>query len=285
LTTVRFSPMDIRQAGDPKTALPESANNQNTLGWDKRRQWQIPVYNPSYQSIGSLLFSELTYSDQGPLLTPLHIMNKMLIQGWDVLQKDKAANKPYATEYFKWGEHWSHREAEDGTVDALSRDNEKKHMIFCDARLFMQRYVPLCVQIGGDNSAGSFPDGPLTGAFSGSDFKCVNYWGYVPMGYSVGFILKRTTDGPYAMEPYVGQTQPTKEELMYKDAAGFQQFGYYLHVGKGQYVPKQNYYVKPALTNQKLLCGLAKSSPEEVTTKMSITTQVTLILNIHVANL
>lgn len=277
--------MNVRQAGDPKTALPESANNQVTLGWDKRRQWQIPVYNPSYQTIGSLLFSETTYSDQGPLLTPLHILNKMLEEGWGVLQKERLQNKSYATEYFKWGEHWSHREGEDGTVDALSRDIEKKHMIFCDARLFMRRFVPLVIQTGGDNSSGSFPDGPLTGAFSGSDFKCVNYWGYVPLGYVVGFILKRTAEGPYALVPYVGQTKPSVQELMYKDAAGFEQFGYYIHVGKGQYVPKQNYYVRPALTNQKLLCGLAKSSPEEVSTKMSTTTQITLILDIHVADL
>jgi hypothetical protein len=158
-------------------------------------------------------------------------------------------------------------------------------MIFCDARLFMQRFVPFVLQTGGDNSAGSFPDGPLTGAFSGSDFRCVNYWGYVPLGYVVGFILKRTDDGPYALLPYAGQMKPTVQELMYKDAAGFTQTGYFVHVGKAQYVPKQNYYVKPAMSNQKLLCGLSTSSIEEINTKMSTTSQITLIIDIHVAQL
>jgi hypothetical protein len=264
---------------DPQTNQSESLNNQNTFSYERYRKFQERLYNPSINTLGSFLFCEKKFNVNGPLMVTLHILNGMLAEAMGKMIAAKKANNPMAIEYFKYGEHYSHQLDTRGTAEYLAKD-DMKHLIFCDSRLILEMWRPHGIQTSGHSTSLDAPEGGATVAFSGSNFMCVNYWGVVPMGDIVGFILTKAENGPYMFKPYCGQQVPTPSELLFRDAAGYLQRGAFIRVGQGQFAPKSSYYTGPRTVKQNILCGLEKTSPERIEELMPKTPQISLILDV-----
>ncbi len=265
---------------DPQTNQHESLNNQNTFSYERYRKFQERLFNPSINTVGSFLFCENKFNVNGPLMVTLHIINGMLAEAMGKMVAAKKNNNQMAIDYFNYGEHYSHRLGTRGTAEYISGQDDMKHLVFCDSRLILEMWRPFGIQTSGHGTELSAPEGGATVAFSGSNFMCVNYWGVVPMGDIVGFILTKAEDGPYMFKPYSGQDVPSPSELLFKDAAGFLQRGAFIQVGKGQFAPKSSYYTGPRTVKQNMLAGLEKTSPERIEEMMPKTPQISLILDV-----
>lgn len=265
---------------DPETNQSESLNNQNTFSYERYRRFQERLFNPSINTVGSFLFCENKFNINGPLMVTLHIINGMLAEAMGKMIAAQKVGDQMALDYFKYGEHYSHQLDTSGTADYLSKQDDTKHLVFCDSRLILEMWRPFGIQTSGHGTDLSAPEGGATVAFSGSNFMCVNYWGAVPMNDVVGFILTKAEDGPYMFKPYCGQTVPEPSELLFKDAGGYLQRGAFIQVGKGQFSPKSAYYTGARTVKQNILAGLEKTSPEQIEDWMPKTPQISLILDV-----
>lgn len=239
----------------------ESNDPLISINWQRLLKYPIQQYNiPPTLSHLVIFIDKLGSTKKNPLITSLHVVNKMLQAAWDTYLSKLAKNDPVAVEYSQKGEYLMDEKGIEGKAEYLNSQENLRYLAYCSARTILDSWSIVGVQMAGNTVQMNSMSGPPSIAIRDTNREVVNYWGALGQLEQVGFILKKTEGGAYAFVPYSGVDRATPMDMVYNDVAGNLQCGAYIRIGQVQY-EKSAEYRDTGDAPRLLACGLKANYP------------------------